>query len=79
MGLSGLPAVTTIAEGEAGHIKTGSSSPLSLVAEVQVITLKRSECWRENRRQMLRSASKNRTHAEERRFHTCWAANLSIH
>lgn len=40
MGLSELPSVTTIAEGEADHIKTGATSPLALVDEIQVIPMR---------------------------------------
>lgn len=36
VGLSELPSVSTIAEGQAEHIKTGSTSPLALVDEIQV-------------------------------------------
>lgn len=37
VGLSELPSVTTVTEGEAAHIKTGTSSPDSLLPEVQVV------------------------------------------
>lgn len=38
MGLTDLPEVTTKAQGEAEHIKTGSISPNALLAETQVRT-----------------------------------------
>lgn len=37
MGLSEVPSVSTIDEGEAEHVKTGATSPLALVDEIQVI------------------------------------------
>lgn len=36
MGLSEPPSVSTIEDGEAEHIKTGETSPLSLLTEIQV-------------------------------------------
>lgn len=38
-GLSGSPSASTVAEGEAAHIKTDTASPASLISETQVVRI----------------------------------------
>ena len=38
-GLSGSPSASTVAEGEAAHIKTDTASPASLIPEIQVVRI----------------------------------------